>query len=171
MINIIAKRTKAGEICSPLNYELTVGQAMQLLLQYELGFGGFIRKFEPAFISVRTKVLGCIDDTEFSGSENDMKYLYSAVGYYYMLRNKFEDNDIDRFISATKGNPLLITAFGRTPEILAGRQYHKIAAITAITENIEIIKKCIKIKNDDLYALIDIAVNEKNIDKAIMKLI
>lgn len=95
MITTIQTRDKGySEVYGPDNYERTVGDALQMLIKYELGFGGTITNFnsEKPSLTVNTQVLNCHDQTVFTGSKEEMQPLLMAAGMWLEAKKRVDLN-------------------------------------------------------------------------------
>lgn len=107
MSNITMKCERDG--CSTLGRTLTMEKAMEMLVVYELGYGGQIQEIQDDLVKVRTRVFGAIDNTTFIGSNKDMELLVkTALLSVEVGKVKTTDAEISKVVDKTDGNPFLI---------------------------------------------------------------
>lgn len=90
--------------------EMTPGKATVMLVRFELGYGGSVIEIRPTYIKVSTSCMGLgrsrYDHTEFSGSEEAMKPLLIAVGFWYEARKKKGSQQIKNTVEMMMQNGL-----------------------------------------------------------------
>jgi hypothetical protein len=97
-------------------------EALELLVKYELAFGGKVADVSKTFLRVKTKVFHCMDTALFEGTEEEMLPLLQIAHLYTqeVLNEKdpkvFE-NMADFILEKTGGKPLFISLGA---DILAG---------------------------------------------------
>jgi len=87
MIAIDLIRTKDGETYKSKKTDQPWG-ALSQLLECDIGWNSEILELTETRLVNRVKVLGCIDDTVYTGTEEEMKYLVKAAGYAALLQAK-----------------------------------------------------------------------------------
>jgi len=101
-----------GEKYGPDEYKRSVEDALEMLVKYELGWGADVTDFcmDPPRIETRTRVMGCIDTTIFTGSVDEMKPLLSILPIWAQAKSTVAMEAIaEKVIEVTNGNALLIT--------------------------------------------------------------
>lgn len=97
-------------------YVKNVGQALESLVIYELGYGGRITELSATRAVVKTTVMNCLDTTIFEGSEEDMAPLVHvsalAAKHHGFQDERSKQEALDAVMAFTKGNPLLIKLGG-----------------------------------------------------------
>jgi hypothetical protein len=107
-----------------------IGDALETLVIYELGYGGRITKFTKESITVVTNIMSCEDTTEFKGSLESMKPLTDFIQYYALaLKNENFQNHADEVLAMTKGIPLLVKM---SSGLIVGQSRIKRAIILAL---------------------------------------
>lgn len=121
MITQTNYRNNGGTVCEPSGGPRAQADAIESLLMYEIGYGGRITKIEPTEVHVRTHIMSCVDDTVYSGSEEEMEPLVHiavlAAKYHAMDVESSREEAMNKVMEVTKGNPLLIKLGG---DILIG---------------------------------------------------
>ncbi|OQA03063.1 MAG: hypothetical protein BWY68_00849 [bacterium ADurb.Bin400] len=84
MISYTNIRYKGGEQL-PWSDQRSVSKALEDLLLYQLGFGGFVVEAGPTKLVTRTRVLGDLDVVTFEGSEKEMELLGNAAAVFMRL--------------------------------------------------------------------------------------
>lgn len=118
MIQINSKRDSAA---MPVRV-VDAGEALKLLVQYELGYGGELTVVAPTAVAVRTVVLGCVDVTTFVPTDVDnlesMKLIQTAAIYHQACilaldksgeSGPFSEHEIKVITERSGGNPRLIS--------------------------------------------------------------
>ena len=149
MIQTVSYRTKDGYVCPPVKATRTISDALQLLVEFELGYGGRVADVGPAFIETHTEVLGCKDRLTFKGSEKDMEPLLAVCAASHGLFREAILNDKvgDALIKVTKGKPLLLCNYG---PILVGTGVMK--GVMSQLLNLSDVEKIKKLKLGDMCA-------------------
>jgi hypothetical protein len=113
MIRVIAHRKKDREECPAIETNRTVLNALQLLIEFELGYGGQLIDVSPTKVVTETQVLGCQDKTEFMGSEEEMKPLVHFAGVTIGLFEMAITNDkiVDLLVKKTQGKAMLLANY------------------------------------------------------------
>lgn len=167
MITIKSTRQRGTESFDLSKRQVSVSSALESLCRYELAFGGQLIDANKTCLKIKTIVFNCIDETTFTGSENEMQTLIDATFAHYELTKRNIDTIIKNTIQNSHGLPLFITASGPVPnDILSGMSFSKIAAITAVTldeNDVLLIDKILKAypKDEDLYAFLDLWMSNK----------
>ncbi len=104
MIHIENCRVNSGYPCQPVHMERTGIEALNHLLEFELGFGGVITAVSETAVSVRTLVFSCVDTTNFSGSAQEMAPLVDAARLFAVACNHDEQN-IDQTVAQLQDTP------------------------------------------------------------------
>jgi hypothetical protein len=56
------------------------------MVRFELGYGGQVIALEQAKVTIRTCIMSCVDETTFSGSEQDMAPLIEVAALWLRIR-------------------------------------------------------------------------------------
>lgn len=168
MITIKNERINGGMSAPETIYDATVEKAIESLMIYEIGFGGFVKSVSETEIVTETRAFSCIDTTRFSGPESEIVVLISALHMYYSVvetaKKKIQESTIDMMVQITdemlrrnsKQNP------GRTVSpfvavnfagIIAGKTSVEIFSAVALGVDVD---DCIKVKAKDLMTLVKI---------------
>lgn len=110
-IKIKSQRDNGGQ-CSAIIRDESVAEAFELLVVYELGYGGRVVDLTEERIVVETHIMGCIDLTTFSGPKEEMALLVKAAVVASQLdpikMEGVSDRLIEEILEITKGIPLLL---------------------------------------------------------------
>lgn len=109
MIEIWSYRQKNGpEILLSSRYE-EVGDAIISLLKYELGYGGVVTSLTDDHIEVTTRIMHCKDRTVFSGPQEEMQYVLTAVDLWLKAEKEVSVEAWYKEVSeVTNGVPLFV---------------------------------------------------------------
>lgn len=91
MIKFSDCRTKPGGDVYPSSRTVKPSKALDILTNCELAFGGHIVSIEPTRVETRTVVMGCVDQSIFEGTEEEMRLLVemaTATQEVRQLRNQ-----------------------------------------------------------------------------------
>lgn len=144
----------------PARHDETVVEALNGLLQFELGFGGHVEDIKEdgdlITITVVTKVMGCKDTVYYQGTKEDMRPLLEAI-HFWAMACEHDNGTIDRAVQTMcneKGtmSPFIAVNFG---PLLIGQGRVRVAMLLAcgLTEETDI-ERAAKVKTSDLSAAI-----------------
>ncbi len=152
MIELKMRRSKEGCI-SGQSRSVTIEEAVRILVICEIGFGGRVTHLSRTSVETSTHVIGCLDVTTFTGSEQDMALLVKASGISLQFRPPKQgvhlqiDPKVMQDISKiTKRNPLITEQYN---QIQSSIVLAKCILISMIGEY-HSIKKLMEIKLEDL---------------------
>lgn len=156
---MITVQTKRDGYAFPAKTE-DVRKALSSLLVYEIGYGGVIDVLEEDFIKIDTRVMGCQDETTFSGSKEDMKWLVKIAVVASMINGqvikdpKSCDRIADRLHKFSQGNPFLVE---HAAGIFLGAGTVRAVCIYFLIDNDEtLIERFKKYRKEDLVALLEL---------------
>ncbi len=121
MLTYISYRDKGqGEIVLNRRH-LAPLVALESLVVWEIGFGGYVSAVSESSVEVKTNVMGCLDRVLLTGSKEDLKPIMDFLRAFYWLKAEMNRNGvrqnldsklIDNILVETGGNPLLVTTYG-----------------------------------------------------------
>ena len=110
-MNIYSYRSNGGPQVMLNCQEVTFEQAIEKLVKWELKFGGLLSKCSDKKVNVTTRVLGCVDDTEFEGTEEEIKTLLEICTVWEDAADRVNrDKLTDELLNLAHGNALLATS-------------------------------------------------------------
>lgn len=115
MVSLIFKRTDIGypeEHIISRNEPLD--KALELLIIYDIGYGGSVKKFGENGIRCVTQVMGKLDTDTYESTDSEEFSLMEeasdlANAYENLIRNEDKDTSFRDLVKITNGNPLLIS--------------------------------------------------------------
>lgn len=166
MITIVSERSNGDYKAPTVTRQFSVGRAFTSLVKYELGFGGKVVAIEPTKLSTRTLVLACVDDTHFSGPETEMAVLNQAAATFVQIKNNpgVKEALVDRVMATTQGVPLLV-AHGHG--LIMGQPIAKAVAALAVAKDPSDFKAITALKENDLYALVELVLDGSSLVEAL----
>src|SRR3990167_9526311 len=66
--------------------EVPSTKALENMVLFELGFGGFVTDLSPTKVVVETHVLGKKDTTIFEGPPEEMEFIVKVAAHHVMIR-------------------------------------------------------------------------------------
>ena len=160
MISYESVRHDGSYSHKPVIREMTQGQALCSLVQFEFGFGGYAIDVSATHIVVQTPVLGKVDITTFTGTEAEMPPLIIACGLMSDIRRSEQGRrtavESLRILADDNGcyRPFDVIHFG--PQ-LASFGYIKPVALAAA--GIEPTAELCALRTDDVMAAIELAMD------------
>lgn len=158
---IAVKQTRNnGEFHDFGKEEMPAREAALILMLCEVGWGGRIEEQTDGHIHVRTNVMGCLDDTYFTGPADEMAVLHNCLEAYHTCRQdrRIHEAGIARATRLSGGNPGVLSI---CPELLAFGRLSKVAYLIGIgiTEAADI-KAAMSVDEDDFRPLLDLHFEE-----------
>lgn len=132
-------------------------EALSVLLNSELGFGGTVIELTDECIVTQTRVMGCVDVSKFTGTVEEMKNLVMVTVIAATLRESLLSDDnigklserINRF---AQGSPFLLE---HGSGILMGGGLVKAVCLAIICDkDLETVERFKRLSKDDLFALL-----------------
>lgn len=160
MIKNTAERNNGGYKCDPTTRDQTINQALESLIIYELGYGGYQSVIEPTRIVVITRIMNCVDQTTFTGTAEEMSLLVEACVLHAQTNvlngvnvpESLKDHAIDQVMVFTKGVPLLIKLGSG---MITGRLNIKlILTLMTLCEDETLIKHFMQLDRDTQLAIV-----------------
>ncbi|MCA9804877.1 MAG: hypothetical protein KC777_23065 [Cyanobacteria bacterium HKST-UBA02] len=135
MIRITMSRDRDGEHFDQGSRQETPMEALRVLVQAELAYGGEITEASGTRLVVVARVLACVDTTIFEGTAAEMTAL-NQTAYYYLAACQEHDTvmegvlaDLARLPNNAGGNPLIISM---AAPMLMGRNRLAYASMRAL---------------------------------------
>ncbi|MDR3616602.1 MAG: hypothetical protein P4L53_23785 [Candidatus Obscuribacterales bacterium] len=162
MIEIINRRNNGAE-CEPIVRHESPEKALYSMVKFELGYGGMIVAASETSITVRTRVLNCVDHTTFSGSQQDMRPLIETA-YFFMEACKHDDQSIDQVVEQLAATPsgkgLRTFYLTNLAPLLLGQKRVSVACMLGMgLTNVNDIEFGIRLRFDDLFALLGLIID------------
>lgn len=157
MIKICLERHKGSDVFRS-DQERTVHAAFDMLLECELGFGSEILELTPTTVVTKTRVLGDIDYTTFTGSEEDMRALVQAAAYGTLARSMHLSEEhrpdyVKKVMEFTEGNPGLISM---SSDIILGNGVKRVVAVAVLADGKpELIETLSRLTYTELLTLLE----------------
>ncbi len=167
MIKETCQRHKDGTVYHMYDIDINPEAAFTRLVRGELMFGTQLTKITETTVECRTLILGSIDITIWTGSQEEMSSLLEAAFLYtYLSSNKpemdsFANRSIDKVMMVTNGKPLLVKL---ASGMIMGGDRTKVMLLAMLGEHD--FEKTKSIKPNDLLAIVclnrfqNIAVND-----------
>lgn len=131
--------------------------ALSVLLNSELGFGGTVIEFTDERIVTKTRVMGCVDVSAFTGTVEEMKNLVLVTAIGATLRESLLSGDnIDKLAARinqfAQGSPFLLE---HGSGIMMGAGLVRAVCLAIICDkDLEAITRLKLLSKDDLFALL-----------------
>lgn len=166
MITIVSERRNGSFQAPTVTRQVSVGLAFTSLVKYELGFGGKVTSIDRGGLSLRTLVMACVDDTRFTGPEEEMAVLNRAAATFVQIKNEpsVKDALVDRVMETTQGVPLLV-AHGHG--LIMGQPVARAVAALAVAKNPSDFKALTALKENDLFALVELVLDGSPLEEAL----
>lgn len=156
----VTQRRNNGKECTPIVDERSVLDSTNLLVRYELGFGGQVIEFSETRIVTRTTVLNCIDTTIFEGTREEMRPLCEAA-YYFSLADQHRSAIVEGMVQAAErmlgeksGVPLYLSL--ATPILTGNARINVMMMLSLGITDEEDLKLGAGINSRDLVAVLDL---------------
>ncbi len=163
-------RNNSGRIYEDPAKEWDNSKALHRMIFAEFGYGCDVTEITPTSITTVTSIMGTVDTTVVSGSEEDMKLFVRAAELYVAFRQyrltEGRDQFCETIVKATGGNPRLINlGMG----IFLGGGLAKATCIGLLDpESIAQIEAVVKIDYRDLLVMVEFVLfNKMPLDEAI----
>lgn len=169
-IKQINLRIKDGNRYESPARDVTPQAALVSFVVYELGYGGHVTEITQTRIVVVTEIMGCMDYTTFTGSEEEMALLFKA-GVLSLQIDPLEipglkEHVINDLMKKTKGIPLLIN-MGHGM-IVGSTSIRCILAAMSGIEDEERLKRFLSLTRADMLAVLCLQHEEQmSIDNAL----
>jgi hypothetical protein len=156
-------RTRGNEKSfDPIVNNKSLSAGIEHLLVYEFGYGGQITAIEECKITVRTYVMGCVDDTTFEWKEEENKVMHDVISTYAAVKKAtqekpIQDMIVNQIMHITNGKPLSIKMVA---DFIAGNMPVK-ATLLELIGSEKHIDQLKKLKNKDLFPIFDLVYLEK----------
>ena len=140
--------------------EMSAREAAGILMLAEIAFGGRVKEISPERIFVETNVMGCIDQTAFTGPSDEMAMLHNCLDTYFAAReNKIvHGQGIARAVRISGGNPGVLSL---CPELLAFGRLARVSFLVGIgLTDPEEIKIAMSVPDEDLDAALALRLEE-----------
>lgn len=156
------QRNHYGRFCEPQEWTVTIPRALEILLRWELGFGGMVTTVSPTSITVVTDVFGgCVDTVVLSGSERDMVPLLQAVYFWAQATtDHFRELVMDRVLDALpqeRGGGYLPFYVANLGPILYGENLVRIGMLLALGVGEADMERCLALRLDDIRPAMELA--------------
>jgi hypothetical protein len=103
-------RFKDGRNFDMGTFPVTIERALKTLIEFELGYGGRVTTYMCGVVEVQTSILNCLDRTrwEFHPESDEFGFVRDYCQVHSIVNSTLTDAEIQRVMSVTQGNPLLI---------------------------------------------------------------
>lgn len=162
MITVTNYRNNGME-CPPVMYECTSTKALESMVIYELGFGGYVTDISRTRVVVNTEILRCKDRTVFEGPAEEMDFLVNVAAHHAATMGEKESRSVlvenaGKFLGALPDNiggvPLYISMMA---PFLMGNPSAKVALLFAAgMTDPETVRQIIPISLKDLFAAVEL---------------
>jgi hypothetical protein len=178
MITINNLRTRGNEPpFAPIVNETSIQKALENLLIYELGYGGIVTDITPTSVTTVSHVMGCVDTTIFTGSEEEMQLLTIAASIavnrdlveavYGKNESGMADAISDYILRVTEGKPLLIEMGSG---MLIGKINARLIMITML-QSFKNVNRLIGLNASTLFSILCLVLIDKEPIESVMELI
>ena len=170
-MQVTNERNNGGYKTTPVILQRTPGKALKALISCEFGFGGIELSRADTSLTVRTRVMGCVDDTTIEGSVDEIVLFHKASDVCNAVRHLRDSGEpIASIEKAIKEVPWSFAETARS--IMGNANTAKVIGVLLLEiEDVDLLREVLKLSSDEVLTLLELKVDEKASEEEMLGLV